>query len=232
MKEQTIKLNIENPCHENWDNMLEEEKGKFCQACQKSVVDFSRMTNEQIIDFINSTNEKICGRIAKHQLNVPISNYRNVKTPFFNRYVAGFVLALGLYYPATSQNTKPANEKVQTMGEISVRNKPALNKPLLIRGRLIHEKTKKPIAGALVTIAGSDKTTTSDKQGNYSIYVPVEFQNESLELVITKAGYETVYVNSIDRTKTEVNIVSKMTEEMEHLKGDIMIMGKIAPSNE
>ncbi len=44
MKHQTIKINIAEPCHENWEKMLDEEKGKFCLSCQKQVVDFSRMT--------------------------------------------------------------------------------------------------------------------------------------------------------------------------------------------
>src|ERR1041385_2969924 len=107
MKPTTIKIKIGTPCHENWDKMLEEEKarpddsvgrGRFCLSCQKAVVDFSRMTNEQIINYFEqNAGKKTCGRIAIHQHDTPISNYRKVITPWFNRYVAGFLMAIGFY---------------------------------------------------------------------------------------------------------------------------------------
>jgi len=233
MKPQTIKINIENPCHESWDNMLQEEKGKFCNACQKSVIDFSKMTNEQIINFLNNTNEKVCGRIAKHQLNVPISNYVPNKTPFFNRYVAGFLLTLGFYTPTYSQTTKTPNESHKTVGEIAIKPAVPSDKKLVINGRVIDGKTKKPLANVMISIAGSDITTTTDKHGNYSLIVPPRLQNNMLELVISHSGYDTFYLSGLDYTKTTLSPVTKLVkEEIEHIKGDMMIMGKVAPSKD
>ncbi len=234
MKPQTIKINIENPCHENWDNMLQEEKGKFCNACQKTVVDFSKMTNEQIINFLNHTNERVCGRIAKHQHNTPISNYVPNKTPFFNKYVAGFLMALGFYSPSNSQTLKAPTESHKMVGEIALKPAVPSDKKLTINGRVIDNKTKKVIQNALVSIAGSDITTTTDKHGNYTLSIPARLQNASLELIISCLGYEDFSVNGIDYEKTSLNIVSKLNMEIEqeHIKGDMMIMGKIAPSKE
>lgn len=233
MKPQTIKINIENPCHENWDNMLQEEKGKFCNACQKSVVDFSKMTNEQIINFLNHTNEKVCGRVAKHQLNVPISNYVPNKTPFFNRYVAGFLMALGFYTPAHSQSANDPIEMRKTVGEIAVKPAVPSDKKLTINGRVLDAKTKKPIAGAEVSIAGSDITATTNKHGAYTLSVPARLQNNMLEIVISHSGYDTFYLSGLDHTKTTLSPVTKINkEEIEHIKGDMMIMGKIAPSKD
>lgn len=232
MKPQTIKINIENPCHENWDEMLQEEKGKFCLACQKTVVDFSKMSNEEIINFLNNTNDKVCGRIAKSQLNTPISNHRYNKTPFFNKYVAGFIMALGFYTPAHSQESKDPLEAHQTLGEIAVKQSVPSDKKLIINGRVIDSKTKKPIANAWVTVNGADITTSTDKNGNYSVSIPARFQNDALTLTITYSGYTMFEVTGIDYHKTNVNLVSKLVKEEEHIKGDIMIMGKIAPSKE
>ncbi len=234
MKPQTIKLNIENPCHEDWDKMLPEEKGKFCQSCQKIVVDFSKMTNEQIIDFLNKSNEKVCGRVAKHQLNTPISNYVINKTPFFNKYVAGFLMALGFYHPAKSQTTPTSTitEIQNTVGTIAYRPNVPSNKRLVINGRVIDAKTKKAIIGASVSIVGSELTAVTDKNGHYTINVPNEFQNASLELMISALGFETFYVTGLDYHKTALTVTTKMQKEMEHIKGDIMIMGKIAPSKD
>jgi len=230
MKHQTIKINIENPCHENWDKMVAEEKGKFCLSCQKTVVDFSRMSNEEIINYFNTANGNTCGRIAKHQLNLPISNYRNVKSPFFNKYIAGFLMALGFYNTGYSQETKEPTEQ-HTKGNMkAITNVPA-DKKLIVNGRIIDAKTKKGLAGAAITIVGSDITTATDKNGNYSVSVPARFQNESLAISVYHANYESFDITGIDFTKKAVSITTKLFKEEQHIKGE-MIMGKIAPRHE
>ena len=50
MPTKSFKLNIAEPCAENWDTMTPTDCGKFCAACQKSVVDFSSMTDREIYD--------------------------------------------------------------------------------------------------------------------------------------------------------------------------------------
>jgi len=232
MKHQTIKISIAEPCHENWDKMLDEEKGKFCLSCQKQVVDFSRMTNEEIINYFNvNEGKKTCGRIAKHQHNTPISNYRKVVTPWFNRYVASFFMALGFYNPSTAQtNNTPVEQHIK--GDIAVKQ-PLVpsNKKLVINGRVLDQKTKKGIKGASITVAGSDITTTSDKNGNYTISIPARLQNENLVLSVYHPNYDGQEITGIDHRKTSVSVITKLYVEEEHIKGD-MIMGKVMPSKE
>ncbi|WP_222165953.1 hypothetical protein [Edaphocola aurantiacus] len=43
--------------------MLPEEKGKFCLSCQKSVVDFSSMSDAQIVRVLEQSSGAICGRM-------------------------------------------------------------------------------------------------------------------------------------------------------------------------
>ena len=38
---------IPEPCHEDWDAMTPEEKGRFCKVCEKSVVDLTAMPAEK-----------------------------------------------------------------------------------------------------------------------------------------------------------------------------------------
>jgi hypothetical protein len=58
---------VTSPCHEDWDAMHEAQKGRFCDACQKTVVDFSEMTDAEIIAFFENyaatKRESICGRM-------------------------------------------------------------------------------------------------------------------------------------------------------------------------
>ncbi|HRD37580.1 MAG TPA: hypothetical protein PLC65_03020 [Bacteroidia bacterium] len=46
-----MKIEINKPCHENWDAMTPNEKGAFCLVCTKDVIDFSKQTLDEIKDF-------------------------------------------------------------------------------------------------------------------------------------------------------------------------------------
>lgn len=63
-------MKIENPCHENYKAMRPSADGRFCQSCQKVVVDFTNMTERQIKHYFqNSRAEQVCGRFKSVQLN-------------------------------------------------------------------------------------------------------------------------------------------------------------------
>src|SRR5689334_9509838 len=65
-----IQLDIPTPCHKNWDNMHPSGKGKFCDSCQKQVVDFTRMTDREIaLFFKKKSTGSVCGRFMDDQLN-------------------------------------------------------------------------------------------------------------------------------------------------------------------
>ena len=61
-------LKIKTPCSEDWDKMTESDAGRFCQKCEKDVVDFRDMTSEEILQFFRQNTGKVCSRIKKGQL--------------------------------------------------------------------------------------------------------------------------------------------------------------------
>jgi hypothetical protein len=68
-------LTIPEPCHENWDKMNPVEKGRFCNACQKTVIDFSSMSDRQLAEFFKKPPEAVCGKFDQFQLE------RNIGIP-------------------------------------------------------------------------------------------------------------------------------------------------------
>lgn len=61
-------LSVTNPCHENWDQMTPDQRGRFCASCQKTVVDFTAMSDRQIADYFNRSTVSTCGRFYRDQL--------------------------------------------------------------------------------------------------------------------------------------------------------------------
>ena len=93
-------LSIPKPCHENWLEMTPNEKGRFCQSCSKTVVDFTNMKTNEIQEFVhNNKQQRICGHIKQNQLdaiNLQISDaIFEQKLSFHKLFLLALLLAMG-----------------------------------------------------------------------------------------------------------------------------------------
>jgi len=63
-------LNITKPCSENWETMKIGLQSRFCDNCQKNVVDFTEMDKREILEYllVNRT-DNVCGRIHRSQID-------------------------------------------------------------------------------------------------------------------------------------------------------------------
>ena len=65
-----LQLQVPVPCHEDWEKMTHAEKGRFCSSCQKTVIDFSNMSDREIALFFKKPSiGSVCGRFLEDQLN-------------------------------------------------------------------------------------------------------------------------------------------------------------------
>jgi hypothetical protein len=63
-------ISIPKPCHENWDAMHPREQGRHCDACDKTVIDFTDKSEKEIGEYFAEHAEKrICGHFRKSQLH-------------------------------------------------------------------------------------------------------------------------------------------------------------------
>jgi len=106
-----LQLTIPEPCHENWEAMTPVDKGRFCGACQKQVVDFSTMSDRQVAEFFKKPSTgSVCGRFMSDQLERDIEIPKK-RMPWVKQF---FTIAL----PAFLFSIKPNTAKAQ--GEIKV----------------------------------------------------------------------------------------------------------------
>jgi hypothetical protein len=103
MKEQTH-FHIPTPCHENWDNMTQQDKGRFCASCAKQVVDFSLMSDQQVLNFFKTATGKVCGRFANDQLQRPMIEAPKQKKKVW--WIAAMMPLLLMFGKANAQKKK------------------------------------------------------------------------------------------------------------------------------
>lgn len=66
-------LSIPDPCQENWDQMTNIKGGKFCQSCQKNVIDFSNKTEKEIYQTLKNAKGRVCGKFRVSQVNMSLT---------------------------------------------------------------------------------------------------------------------------------------------------------------
>lgn len=102
-KPKTIQITLPNPCHEDWEKMTLAERGRFCNHCQKTVIDFTTWTDGDLFNFFIKDGDKTCGRFTNLQLD------RNLTIPIKqSNFIYRIAIALGLtslltQIPTTSQ---------------------------------------------------------------------------------------------------------------------------------
>ncbi|MCK6639597.1 MAG: hypothetical protein L6Q81_05880 [Bacteroidia bacterium] len=90
-----LTISIPEPCSENWDNMrVVDDSHRHCRSCERTLTDFSLMSDDELILFFRNNNEKLCGRFLKTQINRPLM----LRAPA-NPSSTGFLHKLALLLP-------------------------------------------------------------------------------------------------------------------------------------
>lgn len=129
-------ISIPEPCHENWNDMTINEKGRFCSSCSKVVVDFTNRSKASILqEYLNSDpeGEKICGVFKNSQLDeinrdFELYTFRS-KQSFQSAFVFSLMLVFGLtLFSCNSEDQKNEFEKfrLEAVGRILEEDKSSI----------------------------------------------------------------------------------------------------------
>ncbi len=65
-----MKARIDNPCSEDWNKMKIGLHSRFCDKCEKNVMDFTNKSRQEILEYLLTNYDKrVCGRIYRSQLD-------------------------------------------------------------------------------------------------------------------------------------------------------------------
>ena len=122
-------LHVPNPCSQEWNKMTPQEKGRFCGSCNKTVVDFTKMENEEILSYLKNQPGKTCGYFLPHQVEVKrpkhhqflLNWYENtqngIKTRFLRNVSLAFIALcmtlVGCNSPSTTGEIEPPSDSLE-----------------------------------------------------------------------------------------------------------------------
>lgn len=161
---QKIQISIPEPCHKGWQNMTPVEKGRFCASCQKTVLDFTHLSDNEIIKVVTK-NDNLCARINGSQLNKNLIETKT-KSNYFGYFATTVLAFLGLGADSVIAQEKPVVEQT----DFKYLNKVSDSvKKITVSGRVTYDGH--PLPGANIKIKDTKKSTYTDRNGKYTIEV-------------------------------------------------------------
>jgi len=216
-----FKISIPEPCHEDWSKMTPTEKGRYCKACSKEVIDFTHFSNEALHKRITQ-GESLCGRFLPHQLDTPLTIERKKNSISFSKIAATLALPLSVISTniSNAQESKPKTEqtintsKTYTSLGIGMQHRPLKPLTSTLSGTVTDESGL-PLPGVNIIVKGTTRGTQTDFDGNYSISA---LKDEIL--VFSYLGFETIE-KTIKSNTTLLDVIL----DSDNYQGELIYLG-------
>ena len=224
-----FQLQIPDPCHEDWNKMTPGDKGRFCDSCQKTVHDFTGMSDAQLIAFFkNPSTGSVCGRFYNDQLERDFEISRK-RLPWMKYFLQLIIPAFLFTSKAKAQGqTRLLGDTVlvdskkngKNLNESYI-NKPDTNKSKKISGKLVDEKGG-AIPYATVAIKGTRSGVSADANGNFNIGLVAD--RSPATLVFSCVGFETKEI-TIDSNIMENRCNVQLAQMVTATVGAVVVVG-------
>ena len=210
--ENLFKIHIPDPCFEEWDKMTPNEQGSYCKVCAKTVVDFSKKSEDEVQQYIAANlDKKICGRFNVNQLEPETEEVPRLKINIeepkytFPSYLLPImtpfrVSALALMLCASAMLSSCGNSEGNSGGD------------------------DKPLTGAIALVDSTNKqvnanTDSTNKNNNIQGGLKIKNSDPKCESDSTEAN-ETFIITSVGRIRVVQDSVKTDTNEVQ-VKGEI-----------
>ncbi len=234
-----FKIAIPEPCHENWQQMTNTQKGKFCNVCAKEVFDFTKYSDNEIIKKFSKTDDNLCGRFTTVQLNKkwiePIEKPSNFAYYIFSGLLSLFVFNSDKVFAQIKTQTSIHTSKEYT----SIPLKNTQSKDSIITKGIVLDENNLPLPIATILEKGTTNGVSSNFEGVFTLIC-----KKDAVLVISYLGYITQEIKAteniilnLQRNKNLKNVVItsmgivRQTNELSKSQKNIIAKGIVFDEN-
>jgi len=222
---QKFSLAVDKPCFEKFEQFKTTGDGGFCDSCQKEVIDYTKMNDQEIFHYFKNQDKIICGRFHHSQIKTysevnSSKGKRNFSTigawlmsfsllsilPFSNSHAKDYKQVDSKYIAQKNdckkQNTESKVEKTEHVvqgGVVDENNEPLPGVSIVLKGSIV---------GIMTDINGRFKFPETLKAGDVLIFNFIGY--DSQEFIIKENAPDIINV------------------KMEFKECDLFLMGEVS----
>ena len=215
-------ISIDNTCSENFNNFVSTDKGGYCTSCKKTVIDFTKMSDQEIINYFDTSKKNTCGFFLESQLKTyaTVNPLMGKEKP--NKFISsvfGFsLLSILSFNTGYSQEKIKGNEivKIEKNSEEAT-DSLDLDNPHIVRGTV--SDSNGPLPGASVYLKKKKIGVQTDRDGKFTFPKPLKRGDI---LVVSFIGLDD---QEIKVTKKDMNV--KMAYDIKLQPYKFVMMGEV-----
>ena len=219
-----INIQIDKPCSEDFKTFTKTATGGFCSSCKKTVVDFTKMSDEEVITYFSTEKSKTCGVFLESQLksysNASLSSNRK-KSSVFASSIFGLslvsLLSLSNAYSQEKTNTT-AIVKEENIATTKGNDAASSNEKITVRG-VISDKLG-PLAGVNIYLKNQNISTQTDVDGKFTF--PKQLETGDV-LLVTYIGYKNKEIKVTTQNNSTIMNCTINLDDYE-----VVMMGEVA----
>lgn len=205
----SVQIRVKNACEENFDNFKATTTGGFCENCQKEVVDFTKMSNQELIDFFSMKTKHICGRLKASQLNRPLQ--KNTSN-FLKKSIAFASVSLMVLATAPAVQAQPSVDLQGNLVAVKAQNQ------YVVKGTVLDDQNL-PLPGVNVVLKGTTEGVVTDYDGKFEFSRKLQAGDV---LIFSYIGYDPKEYKIKATEETLIDITIQFDAS------DVILMGDIA----
>jgi hypothetical protein len=151
-------------------------KGRHCQSCAKTVVDFSIMTDVEIVSFFKNKPQNVCGRFANKQLE---KQYSIVTPSQSMSYARAAALAAGLFVAGTGCQELPPQYAKENMEQVDNSAILHTDKFIIVKG-WVNDIDSNSLAGVEIAVENNTNKFYSNIIGYFEIILEKDNLNKKI----------------------------------------------------
>lgn len=200
-----FKIQISNPCHEEWEGMQADLNGRFCSSCQKTVVDFTCFSDTELKDWFDQNRGNSCGRFKPGQLDRYIGKEKH---SYFKLFKPGLIAAslfafLNFPKPVFAQGA-PRIEAHKSANKQAADHKG--DAYTFIKGK-VSDQNGNGLNHIKIELKQQNVKVQSAADGSFYIKIGKPKNKTINELIFTSAAFETKNYYFVIGEEQEISIV-------------------------
>lgn len=215
---------IPKPCHENWNKMTPQEKGRHCAVCCTVVVDFTKKTPEEVAEVVSKVEGTVCGHFNINQLDTKAQTkvFRNPMNVFNKNWKYFAMSVFGLFFMNKKSTAQEIEGKIKMRGMVAPTHNTNTQKSTVTGTITDTDGIRLQYANVVISSNGKELAkAVTDADGKYSITIePGNIVNKKISLLVHHYNYESKRVNDLSIYKHVTTLNIKMESE-------VMMMGII-----